>query len=181
MHYIFGLFRPLQIDHVRDHFRPHGSLKVIPEALRLLHSTPIYKPYQGLTLRRPTPVENEIDHLASVVSRPYHLRTGKRGHYERGVFSLEESLESLKSLESLENGRILLCFPQSGSSLESLESLISIESLENGPFCKDPFSKRPLFPNPMTAPWLRVQSRSRMRLRIAALSRFCFVLVLKRF
>ena len=34
------------------------------------------------------------------------------------VFSLEESLESLKSLE---NGRTLLCFPESGGSLESLE------------------------------------------------------------
>ena len=44
----------------------------------------------------------------------------------KGVFLLEESLESLKSLkslESLENGRILLCFPQSGGSLRSLESL----------------------------------------------------------
>ena len=50
------------------------------------------------------------------------VRTGKRGH-TKGVFSLEESLESLNSLESLENGRILLCFPQSGGSLESLESL----------------------------------------------------------
>ena len=41
---------------------------------------------------------------------------------------MEESLESLKSLNSLEspeNGRILLCCPQSGSSLESLESLNS--------------------------------------------------------
>ena len=57
---------------------------------------------------------------------------------EKGVFSLEESLESLKSLkkslESLENGRILLCFPESGGSLETLESLNSLESLENGPF-----------------------------------------------
>ena len=38
------------------------------------------------------------------------------------------------SLESLENGRMLLCFPQSGSSLESLESRNSLESLENGLF-----------------------------------------------
>ena len=39
----------------------------------------------------------------------------------KGVFSLEESLDSLKSLlNSLEDGRILLYFPQSGSSLESL-------------------------------------------------------------
>ena len=33
----------------------------------------------------------------------------------KGVFSLEESLKSLKSLDSLENGRLLLCFPQSGN------------------------------------------------------------------
>ena len=68
----------------------------------------------------------------------------------KGVFSLEESLESLEyldSLESLENGRTLLCFPQSRGSLESLESRNSLESLENGLISKDPFSKRPLFPN----------------------------------
>ena len=55
----------------------------------------------------------------------------------KGVFSLQESLESLKSLHSLEtlgNGRILLCFPQSGGFLESLGSLNSVESLENGLF-----------------------------------------------
>ena len=62
--------------------------------------------------------------------------TGKRGVITKGVFSLEESLESLKSLNSLEflDGRSLLCFPQSGGSLESLESLNSLESLENGLF-----------------------------------------------
>ena len=51
-----------------------------------------------------------------------------------GVFSLEESLESLKflnCLESLEKGRTLLCFQESGGSLECLESLNSLESLEN--------------------------------------------------
>ena len=74
------------------------------------------------------------------------LRIGTgEGVITEGVFSLEESLESLKSLESLEHGRILLCFPQSGGSLESLNS---IESLDNRLFCKDPFSKRPFFPNP---------------------------------
>ena len=76
---------------------------------------------------------------------------GKRGHYEK-VFSPEESLESLKSLDSLESleiGRILLSFPQSGGSLEYLKSLNSLESLENELFWKDPFSKRPLFPNPI--------------------------------
>ena len=58
----------------------------------------------------------------------------EKGVITKGVFSLEGSLESLKSLnalESLEDGRILLCFPQSGGSLESLNSL---ESLENGLF-----------------------------------------------
>ena len=81
--------------------------------------------------------------------KPQHLNW-KRGHCERdpfsgpekgvitkGVFSLEQSLESLKSLnslESLENGRTILYFPQSGGSLESLESLNSLESLENGLF-----------------------------------------------
>ena len=50
----------------------------------------------------------------------------EKGVITKGVFSLEESLESpksLHSLESLENGRILLSFPQSGGSLESLDSL----------------------------------------------------------
>ena len=78
----------------------------------------------------------------------------EKGVITKGVFSLEESLESLKSLnslKSLDNGRSLLCFPQSGDSLESLESLNSLESLENGLFWKDPFSKRPLFPNPIWA------------------------------
>ena len=56
--------------------------------------------------------------------------TGKRGHSERGLFT-GGSLESLNSLESLENGRILLYFPRSGSSLKSLESLNSLESLGN--------------------------------------------------
>ena len=39
---------------------------------------------------------------------------------------------NLNSLESLENGRIFLCFPQSGGSLESLHSLESL--LEHGLF-----------------------------------------------
>ena len=61
----------------------------------------------------------------------------EKGVITKGVFSLETSLESpksLDSLESLENGRILLCFSQSGGSLKSLESLNSLESLENGLF-----------------------------------------------
>ena len=50
----------------------------------------------------------------------------------KGVFPLEEFfLGSLEYLASLENGRIVLCFPQSGCSLESLLSLDdSLESLE---------------------------------------------------
>ena len=59
----------------------------------------------------------------------------EKGVITKGVFSLEESLESLKSLnsrESLESGWIRLCFPQSGDSLESLDSLgFSLESLAN--------------------------------------------------
>ena len=77
----------------------------------------------------------------------------EKGVITKGVFALEESLESLNSLDSLETGRILLCFPHSGGSLESLNSL---ESLENGLFFKDPFSRRPLFPNPsgrFLVPW----------------------------
>ena len=65
------------------------------------------------------------------------VRDWKKGSLPKGVFSLAESLESLKSLdsvESLENGRILLCFSQSGSSLETRECLNSLESLENGLF-----------------------------------------------
>ena len=74
------------------------------------------------------------------------IRDRKKGVITKGVFSLKKSLESLDSLESLENGWTFLCFPQAGGSLESLESLNSLESLENGRSSKDPFSKRPLFP-----------------------------------
>ena len=62
----------------------------------------------------------------------------EKGVVPIGVFSLEESLESL------ENGLILLCFPQSADFLKSLESLNSLESLENGGktlFQKTPISK----------------------------------------
>ena len=63
----------------------------------------------------------------------------EKGVITKGVLSLAESLESL------ENGRILLCFPQSGGSLETLESLNSLESLENGRSEKTPFPKDPFF------------------------------------
>ena len=62
------------------------------------------------------------------------VRDRKKGSLRKGVFSLEECLEALKSLnslESLDDGRMLLCFPLSGGSLESLESLNSLESEED--------------------------------------------------
>ena len=70
-----------------------------------------------------------------------------KGVITKGVFSLEESPESLRSLsslESLENDRILRCLPVWGS-LKSLESINTLESLENGLFEKTPFPKDPLF------------------------------------
>ena len=88
---------------------------------------------------------------------PPHLGVLWNGVITKGVFSLEESLESLKtlnSLETLDNGRSLLYFPLSGGSQESLESLNSLESLENGLFWKDPSSKRPPFLNPTIVPFL---------------------------
>ena len=71
----------------------------------------------------------------------------EKGVITKGVFPLEESLESLKSLDSLqslENGRILLCLPQSEGSQKSLKSLNCLESLEidfseKTPFPKDPY------------------------------------------
>ena len=52
----------------------------------------------------------------------------------------------------MENGRILLCFPESGKSLESLNTL---ESLENGLFLKDPSFKDPFFQSRSLLPRLR--------------------------
>ena len=57
------------------------------------------------------------------------IRGRKKRVITKGVFSPDESLEPLKSLDSLESpppkkssdSRILLCFPQSGGSLESLD------------------------------------------------------------
>ena len=65
----------------------------------------------------------------------------------KGVFSLEECRESLDSLESLDNGRILLSFPQSGSSPESRISKFSRVS-RKWTFMKPFFPKDPFFPNP---------------------------------
>ena len=73
-----------------------------------------------------------------------HASGPEKGVITKGVFSLEESLESLKSLdflESVENGWILLYFPQSGG-LESLETLNFPDSRISR---KWTFVKRPLF------------------------------------
>ena len=66
------------------------------------------------------------------------FETGKRGHYERGLFTGGNSRISKISRKWSDSH----LFPQSRGSLESLKSL---ESLEHGLFWKDPFSKRPLF------------------------------------
>ena len=58
----------------------------------------------------------------------YRDRENLRGHYERGLFTGGIS-RIPKFARIARDGRILLCFPQSGGSLESLESL---NSLENG-------------------------------------------------
>ena len=56
------------------------------------------------------------------------IRDRKKGVITKGVFSMEESLESLKCPNSLEHGRILHYFPhQSGGTLESLESLENVD------------------------------------------------------
>ena len=73
------------------------------------------------------------------------IRTGKRGHYERGLFTGGiESLKSLDSLESVENGRFILCF----STISRISKFSGIS--RKGIDCseKTPFSKRPLVPNP---------------------------------
>ena len=79
-----------------------------------------------------TPRTGLLEGLSGSLSGP------EEGVITKGDFSLAEesleSLESLDSLKSLDNGRILLCFPQSGGSLEPLKSLNSLESLENGLF-----------------------------------------------
>ena len=85
--------------------------------------------------------------IAHLQQKSGSFRGRTKGSLRKGVFSLEESLESLKSLDSLqslENGRILLYSPQSGGSLESLESLNSQKSLdmdfsEKTPFPRDAF------------------------------------------
>ena len=85
---------------------------------------PIVRFFQGIAVMLYTS-------QASVLCRTFSLgrESGpERGVIIQGVSSLEQSLESLTSksltsLESLANGRILLCFPRAGSSLESLESL----------------------------------------------------------
>ena len=82
-------------------------------------------------------VESQLQNLGSTQSQRLFLSETEEGVITKVAFSLEESLVSLKSLnslQSLENGRIFLCFPQTGDSLEVLESLNSLESLDNGFF-----------------------------------------------
>ena len=92
----------------------------------------------------------------------------ERGHYERGLFTGGISrISNLKSLDSLENGRIVLCFSQSGGSLESLTSLHSLDSLPKLDFSENREQKRhikllhiKLFPvAPVTGPPGRVSGQ----------------------
>ena len=68
------------------------------------------------------------------------LGTGKRGHYESGLFT--GGISRISKLSRISrNGGILLYFLESGGSLKSLESLNSLEYLKID-FClfpKDPF------------------------------------------
>ena len=68
----------------------------------------------------------------------------EKGVIAKGVFSLEKSLESLEALRS---GRILICFPHSGGSLESLTSQNSRISRKST-FLKRPIFQKTPFPNP---------------------------------
>ena len=63
-------------------------------------------------------------------------RDWKKGNCEKGLSTRGISTISNISRFSRisENGRILLCFPQSGGSLESINFLNSLGSLENGLF-----------------------------------------------
>ena len=133
----------------------NGEIATIKLKSEQIGVTPFCRPKSGPNLGAPTSGPGETDaegqklpHDNLCLSsstlnttgrrfQPYNRRdptsplesgTGEKGVITKGVFSLEESLNSLNSLESLENGRILLYFPQSGGSLKSLESL------ENGLF-----------------------------------------------
>ena len=81
-------------------------------------------------------------HITQRISRP-HPSGPEKGVITKGVFSLEKALESLKfldPLEFLENGRNLLCFPQSGgfSKISRISKFSRIST-------KWTFLKRPLF------------------------------------
>ena len=80
------------------------------------------------------------------------IGNGERDHFERGVITggnsrLSDSLESLEKTQRVTqkaNGRIRLCFHSLGFSRTSRISKIS----RKWTFLKEPFFKRPLFPNP---------------------------------
>ena len=80
--------------------------------------------------------------------------TGKRGHYERGLFTGEISSISKISREWWKMVGFSFVFPSLGGSLKSLKSLSSLESLEkNRLFWKDPFSQRHFFQKPDNWVW----------------------------
>ena len=76
------------------------------------------------------------------------IGAGKRGHYERGLFTGEISKISDHSLESLENGRNLLSFPQSGGSLKLSKISKCSRISRQWAFLKRPIFQRPLFSEP---------------------------------
>ena len=76
----------------------------------------------------------------------FWIRTGKRGHYERGLFTEGISRISRISKFSRKWSDSPLFSTVWGFSEISRISKFSRESLENGLSWKDPFSKRPLFP-----------------------------------
>ena len=78
------------------------------------------------------------------------LGTGKSGHDERGLFPGRISRISKISKFSLESQEKMVGFW--GFSKISRISKFSRISGENGTFLKDPFSKRPLLPNPIRRP-----------------------------
>ena len=96
-------------------------------------------------------------HLLRTRKKPFfalglrHKSGTEEGVITKGVFSLEESLDPLylPSLESLENGRTLLCFPQSWGSLRNSRiSTFSGVSKTCTYLREKDLCKRPLVPIP---------------------------------
>ena len=89
-------------------------------------SSDVLKPsYLKPHLRHPRLILATVDYLHFRVCCVFgcsFVGAGKRGHYERGLFTGGSSRIS-NSLESVENGRIFLCFPQSGGQNAALQLL----------------------------------------------------------